>query len=255
MTWDRYLAAIRSDSALLAAAAHSGLDEPAPCCEGWTVRDVVGHTGSVHRQKERVVREGWLDGQPEMDEPPADGLIAWFEEGAARLEQTLSGTDPVTPIWTWNPEDQTVGFWYRRMAHETLIHRVDAEQAHTEVSLIDPDLAADGIDEVLSLFIGGVAEWGSVELLGGPIRLVADGRSWTIRDAAFSGTSPDGIVYDAMPMFVLTDPVAVPATTITGDAGTLDLWLWGRAGLDDLAVAGDRGLAVLLRERAADHTR
>lgn len=255
MTWDLYLDAIRRDSAFLAAAAGNGLDELVPCCEGWTVRDVVGHTGAVHRQKERIVRERRLDGQPKMAAPPENDRVSWFEEGAARLVQTLTDTDPMTPIWTWDPRDQSVGFWYRRMAQETLIHRVDAEQAHGEVSAIDATLAADGIDEVLSLFIGGVGEWGAVKTSDPTIRLIADGRSWTMRDAAFSGTSPDGTVYDALPMFVVTDPVGVPTTTIAGEPGPLDLWLWGRGGLDDLIVSGDSALATLLRERAAAHTR
>lgn len=255
MTWDEYLAAITADSTLLAAAARRGLDDVAPCCPGWTVRDVIGHTGAVHRQKEQIVRSGRLDGQPRMSDPPESDLIPWFEEGAARLARTLGENDPGAAIWTWDSTDQTVGFWYRRMAQETLIHRVDAEQAHGSVSPIDPDLALDGIDEILALFIGGVEDWGTVEMRDGTIRLSGDGRSWTVQNATFTGTSPDGRQYRDLPMFVRSDAGDVPDATIEGGAAALDLWLWGRGTLDDLIVTGDTDLVRLLRETAAEHTR
>ena len=35
--------------------------------------------------------------------------------------------DPAAPSWTWWPDDQTAGFWLRRMAQETAVHRVDVE--------------------------------------------------------------------------------------------------------------------------------
>jgi uncharacterized protein (TIGR03083 family) len=255
VTWDDYLAAITADSTFLAAAAGRGLDEATPCCPGWTVRDVIGHTGAVHRQKEQIVSEGRLDGQPGMSDPPERDLIPWFEEGAARLVRTLGQSDPGSPIWTWDRADQTVGFWYRRMAQETLIHRVDGEQAHGSVSPINTDLALDGIDEILNLFIGGVEDWGTLEMRPGTIRLSGDGRTWTVRSAAFSGTSPDGHEYRGLPMFVQRDGDGVPDATIEGDAAAVDLWLWGRGPLDDLAVTGDTDLVRLLRETAAEHTR
>lgn len=255
MTWDEYLAAITSDSALLAAAARRGLDEAAPCCPGWAVRDVVGHTGVVHRQKERIVRGGLLDGQPDLGDPPAADLIPWFEEGAELLTETLAASDPATAIWTWDPEDRSVGFWYRRMAQETLIHRVDAEQAHGPVSPIDTDLALDGIDEILNLFIGGVEDWGTLEMRDETVRLSADGRVWTVRSAAFSGTSPGGREYRDLQMFVPSHGDDLPDATIEGDAAAVDLWLWGRGTLDELVVIGDTGIVSLLRETAAEHTR
>ena len=54
-------------------------------------------------------------------------------------------------------------FWIRRMAQETVIHRVDAELALGEpFAPIPDDLALDGIDEVLERFLAfgthGVAQ-------------------------------------------------------------------------------------------------
>ena len=60
-----------------------------------------------------------------------------------------------TPAWSWWEPDQTVGFWYRRMALETVVHRVDVETQFGPPSAIDAALAVDGIDEVLTLMLAG----------------------------------------------------------------------------------------------------
>jgi hypothetical protein len=40
--------------------------------------------------------------------------------------------------------------WARRQAHETAIHRFDAESATSSVSGFDPTFASDGIGEILT---------------------------------------------------------------------------------------------------------
>jgi hypothetical protein len=141
------------------------------------------------------------------------------------------------------------------MAHETLIHRVDAEQSHGAISSIDPELAADGVDEILCVFMADVPEWGSATEREGTIRLITGERSWVMRDAAFSGTSPGGKTYDGRQMFALDDDHEGDTdATIGGTPDALDLWLWGRGNLDDLAVTGDGDLVALLRETAARDT-
>jgi hypothetical protein len=70
----------------------------------------------------------------------------------------------------------------------------------------------------------------------------------------FSGTSPRGNVYDHEPTFFIDDTDDRPSTSITGPAGPLDGWLWGRADTTDLTIEGDAGLADLLRSVAADST-
>src|SRR5215469_3181220 len=51
------------------------------------------------------------------------------------------------------------GFWIRRMAHETLVHRADAQLAAGAAPepLIEAEVAADAIDEWLMLLAGGFA--------------------------------------------------------------------------------------------------
>jgi len=43
------------------------------------------------------------------------------------------------------------GFWVRRMAHETIVHRADARHAAGDATDIPADLAADAIDEWLTV--------------------------------------------------------------------------------------------------------
>ncbi len=76
-----------------------------------------------------------------------------------------------------------------------------------------------------------------------------------MRDALFSGTSPDGEVYNGYQMFAVDDDHGGRTdATVEGTPGALDLWLWGRGSIDLLAVGGDESLVTLLREAAARDT-
>ena len=46
-------------------------------------------------------------------------------------------------------------FWARRMALEIAVHRYDGELAHGDATAIPDDLALDGIDEMLKVFLAG----------------------------------------------------------------------------------------------------
>jgi uncharacterized protein (TIGR03083 family) len=248
MDWQTFLTHIESDGLLLESAARAGLDESVPCCPGWTVRDVVEHTGAVHRQKTFIVRDRMLENPAPPDLPDGD-LIGWYRTGLEELMSALRHSDPAERVFTWFPPDQSIGFWYRRMAHETLIHRVDAEQGHGEVSSIDPALAADGIDEVLSTYVGGYPAWGSFEPGDSIARLecVDDDSVWDIRFGRFTGTSPaDGRNHE-LEAFVIVDRQSSPGVTIRGTAADLDLWLWGRQNIESLEISGDASLAIDLR--------
>ncbi len=233
-----------------------GVDAAVPSCPGWSVRDLVAHTGVVYAHKTTIVRDGWVDEQPEPIEPPTSGELAWFRETADEMLDVLAAADPATRVATWYPLDQSVGFWRRRMAHESVIHRLDAELAHDVVTPVDAVLGADGIDEILVVMMTGAPDWSTSS---GSDRVIAvtetdAGRTWRLRVGEFSGTSPRGNVYDREPTFFIDATDDRPTTSIAGPAGLLDGWLWGRAGIADLTVEGDAGLADLLRSVAADST-
>jgi hypothetical protein len=48
-----------------------------------------------------------------------------------------------------DPEQQSLGLFLRRQAHEALIHRLDAELTMGERTPMDADINADGVDEAL----------------------------------------------------------------------------------------------------------
>jgi uncharacterized protein (TIGR03083 family) len=256
MDFSRYLEWIRTDGERLAAVAELGLEAEVPSCPGWTVADLVAHTGVVHRHKVQIVSEGWRDGQPAPVEPPAAEVLSWYRRGLDDLLDTLAAHEPAETVATWYPDDQSVGFWYRRMACETVVHRIDAELAHAVVTPIPQDLASDAVDEILVVFMAGYPEWADVERTDRIVRLEAadTGADWTLRFLTFSGTSPKtGTRYEAEPTFVLSDDPE-PGTLVTGAAEDLLLFLWGRRSPEGLSVHGDGSILDELRGVAADVT-
>jgi uncharacterized protein (TIGR03083 family) len=251
-----FLSHVRSDADRIAAVAELGMGAAVPSCPGWTVRDLVAHTGVVYAHKTTIVRDGWVEEQPEPIEPPSSGELEWFCGVTDEMLDVLAAADPATEVATWHAPDQSVGFWRRRMAHESVIHRLDAELAHRVVTPVDPVLGADGIDEILVVMLSGAPDW-SDTTYGEQIIAVAEsdgGRTWRLRVGDFTGTSPGGHVYDREPAFFVDDTDTAPTTLIAGRAGVLDGWLWGRAAIDELTIEGDAGLADLLRAIAAEVT-
>jgi uncharacterized protein (TIGR03083 family) len=146
-----YLAALRSDTdTLVEAGGRAGLDAPVPSCPDWRVAELFKHVGRVHRFVAACARANEFVSPDTLPGSPGDAdLAAWVRDGAAALVEAIDRpADQAT--WTWSPE-HTFGFWQRRTAHETAIHRVDAELAGGAASPIADRLAADGIDEWLHL--------------------------------------------------------------------------------------------------------
>ena len=122
-------------------------------CPGWTVADLAGHTGAVHRWATAIVATRAAKPQPfpDVDSPwsSGDGWAQWLTAGAGPLLSALRWAGPVTPVWTWGP-GRTSGWWARRILHETTVHRADAELAlGVAEPEVDSVVAADGIDEFL----------------------------------------------------------------------------------------------------------
>jgi uncharacterized protein (TIGR03083 family) len=240
-----FLAWVRSDGAALAAAARRGLDAPVPACPGWTVADLVLHTGMVHRHKTEIVR-GRLADRPDPWPPPAPppaDLLDWYEQGLQELVAVLDAEDPATRVWTFHKPDQTAGFWRRRMAHETAVHRVDAESAHGQPAPVAPVLAADGVDEVLEVFLAPFSDGAAVGGRGESVHLHATDveGEWQLR------LLPAGV--EVVRGHGKGDAAA------RGAASDLLLFLWGRVGAERLEALGDTALLARVRELAAEATR
>jgi uncharacterized protein (TIGR03083 family) len=245
METSRYQACLAHDAARLREAAGGHLDLPVPSCPGWTVADLVVHTAMVYQHKTECIRRHEF---PRPWPPPATGEepIEMFDRSLAELLAEFEKHEPTDSAATWYPPDQSVGFWIRRMAQETVIHRVDAELAIGEVTAIPSDLAVDGIDEVLGIFLG----WGSIEAIrregpdSWPALARADERVVVVRgdDSGWSVLpTPTGVQ-------VSPGVTPDPAATVSGDPVDILLWLWRRAGDDNLTVWGDVGPVSLLHD-------
>jgi len=261
------LSSLARDSELFGDAARSAPpDARVPTCPEWTGADLLYHLAEVQDFWSRVVGPspgsglGGGDVEP-LPRPASDAeLPALLQRSTSRHVAALTGRDATEPCWSWHEEGRTVGWVLRRQAHEALIHRADAElTAGRDVTPADPDVAADGVDEVLAVMVDGVPGWGVFTPDGATISVVVDGpgetpRSWELAFGRFTGTGPEsGTAYD-LDVAQLVDLPGSTTAQVAGPAWALDLWLWGRGSADGLTVAGDPALVDRLRHVAAEGT-
>jgi len=227
-----YCEAIRREGhALHAAAGSAGVDAAVPSCPEWRVADLLGHVGRLHRWIAAIIEAGgespsdhWSDAEP----PPEAERLEWFVGGVDLIADGLLRVEPSTPAWSWTT-DNTAGFWARRQAHETAVHRWDAQLAAGAAQPIEHDLAVDGVDEFFFL----LPYWRGASTLpvsGESIHLHAidgDGE-WLVR----LGT--DGLV--------VTREHAKGDVAMRAPASHLLLFLWGRADASEAEVFGDASI-------------
>ncbi len=219
----------RDRAGFLAACAAAPPDAPVPGCPGWSVDDLARHMADVcHRWDVRVRAR------------PADpGQIAALpiEQGRAvdearrqldALRDALAATSDDDEVWTWTT-DHTAGFVVRRIAHETAVHRSDAEAASGQAPEIEASLASDGIDEFLTWFLAPAPDAPPME---GSVHLHCTdvAGEWTIR---FVEGAP-----------VVAREHAKGDCAIRGRASDLLLGLWKRRPLTALDVVGDASVAA-----------
>jgi len=242
MNPEDFLAHLRRDAERMAEMATGNLDAAVPACPGWTVRDALVHTGAVYSHKVACMR---LGRQPKDDEWASDGPAddgpeptEWFRERFDELEHELTTRGPDAPSYTWHDDHQTVGFWYRRMAQETAVHRVDVESGSDAVSPVPDDLAVDGIDEVLDWML---AYWNEEDVgPDGPGRGTVAVRTGDHIWRATLTADKD--------VELVRDPGASDAV-VSGEPSELLLWLWGRRPDSAVVREGDEDLLRGFRDR------
>ncbi|MFD1661663.1 maleylpyruvate isomerase family mycothiol-dependent enzyme [Streptomyces caeni] len=237
-----FIAALDRDGRLLAdAAEEAGGDATVPACPEWQVRDLLRHTGMVHRWAAAFVGERRTSSHPGGGLPDLDGaeLVAWFREGHRHLVGTLSHAEPDVQCWHFLPATSPLAFWARRQAHETAVHRIDAESARGGTpTAIAPDFAADGIDELLHGFHArSRSRVRSEEPRVLRVRATdADGAVWTVR-------------LSAEPPVTEAGDAAAADCEVTGPLAQLYLSLWNRVPFPH--VTGDASVTGLWREKSA----
>jgi uncharacterized protein (TIGR03083 family) len=232
-------------AAVVADAPDVALDVPS--CPGWTLTDLARHTGTIHRWATAIV-ETKAAGRvpfPEVTSPweSADGWAQWLASGVTPLLSALRLAGPLTAVWSWGP-GRTSGWWARRMLHETTVHRADAELAlGVGDPVIDPVVAADGIDEFLFNLPSARRPYRHLASLptGASLHLHAtdtDGE-WIIR---FTDT---GISWER--------GHEKATTAIRGPVTSLLLFTYGRRPAADarLACFGDESVPELWQEKTA----
>jgi uncharacterized protein (TIGR03083 family) len=245
-----HIAELQQNGELMAAAAErAGLASTVPPCPDWQIRDLLRHTGFVHRWAARYVTERLPQYVPELSEAeilatgPADPeLIGWFREGHSRLVTALTEADPALTCWSFLPAPSPRAFWARRQAHETAIHRVDAELATgADVTPVSAAFAADGVDELIMGFFGRDQRKLSDTQRAGrrqtvQVRATDTGAEWLI-SLTEDGTLAAGVERGGTSNSEngRTGSHDSPHVELTGPAAGLYLLLWNRA---DPATAG-----------------
>jgi uncharacterized protein (TIGR03083 family) len=213
-----------------------------PSCPDWSADDLLYHLAEVFDNWTKVVREGRPGDEITAPERPADhvGLLALYDKARAALLDVITTTPGDQPMWSWVAEDVTADWLPRRMAHEALIHRLDAELAADAVTDFDPALAADGVPEVVHYFFGWRPSWG--ELSPGPVgRLKATdtGDEWLVQIGTWSGQSPtSGKTYEGEAYTSLVTD-GEPSFSVSATARDLDAWLWNRPTISAPVIDGD----------------
>lgn len=216
MDSESYLLHLRRELDAFRAALGGDLDIPVEHCGDWTLRDLAEHLGSGNVWSATAITEGRGDHYPPAPRDP-DSLLEWYDAGCATLLAALD-TDPAAHAWSFVPP-HTVGFWQRRRAQETLIHRWDAQHALGAAEPLDRELAADGVAEVFDTMARRMIMRGAATEPPHALRVTATdtGTSWTYGPG---------------------EPVA----TLSGTAEDLLLLLWGRKAESEAALSwsGDR---------------
>jgi uncharacterized protein (TIGR03083 family) len=153
---DRYHAALVADTERIAAAVRAAdPDLPLPTCPEWTITSLAEHVGRGHRWGAVIVerRATVPVRNAEADDTAlpdgAEARSRWLVAGAHRLSAAVRDCGAQTPVWTWTA-DGTAGFWLRKLGHDTLIHRLDVDLALGPAGAVAPDLAADGVSDLLT---------------------------------------------------------------------------------------------------------
>jgi uncharacterized protein (TIGR03083 family) len=239
--------AMRTTFEQAAAGGAVGLDASVPSCPDWRLLDLIHHVGLVYLRVRSHVGRGVTskpDGDPRAavgELPTGAAAIQWWADEYGQLIALLDGLDPQLPAWTWPAATKQVGFWHRRMAHETAIHRWDAQMAVGHAEPVEAKLAVDGVSEVLDTWLPAGRRQGPVDRTG-VVQLVATDaeEDWFVR---LRGEGVALLDTDTL----LDDDDPHTRVLARGTASDLVLALFGRVPFDVLEIAGDATLLEPLR--------
>jgi uncharacterized protein (TIGR03083 family) len=229
-SYPELVTAVRREGEGIAAAAGAGLAAAVPTCPGWDVAALIDHVSQVYARVANLALTRATE-QPVATPPrPPGDPIEVFSDLLDNLVAALTECGADTPLWTWEPRaPKTAAFWARRMAHESAIHRFDAQAAHGVVQPLEADLAGDGIDELVDYLVHRVYSRDGVTGPTGTVRLEStENDIWDLR------LEPSDVLR--------TDAVKEPDATARGTSSELLLAAYSRSPWSLLEVGGDAGL-------------
>ncbi|MGZ3147558.1 maleylpyruvate isomerase N-terminal domain-containing protein [Lentzea chajnantorensis] len=202
-----------------------------PACPGLNLGETVRHVGSGYHWTLEYLR---VREEPRRwQRHPADGqdLLDFTRSGAEAVIAELAAHDEDEPCATWWPEQRNYGFWRRRLAHETTVHRMDVQgAAGLAAGPVGDEVALDGVDEVLTLWLGHKLD--TLGVRGSRDELVAvrvEDHVWLTR------CGPQG----ASAWRVEPEDADHADALVTASPMTMYRWLWGRLPDRMIEVYGD----------------
>ena len=243
-----HISAITQEAKLLAEAAEeAGLAASIDTCPGWDMRDLVRHLSEIHlwagAHVARRATKMWVDDIAELSGywpdlavfwPEDEKLIGWYLQTNANLVQALEAAPADAEMMTFLPAPSPRAMWARRQAHETAIHRFDAQNAAGSAFGFDAAFAADGIDEMLSAFAPRGKKFAIESTKTMLVHAEDTNDSWHVT------MSPTGITTKRE-----DDRSDV---TLTGGASDLYLAVWNRGDSPSISVTGDRDVLTAWHE-------
>jgi uncharacterized protein (TIGR03083 family) len=230
-----YLSIISDESSRIVEAYECDRQAAVSWSDRWTVGTVARHVAGTHHVVAEIVR-----GRPDADfglfgdlqTPAKDSpeFVEWFRSGTASLLEQLSSVPAGDKCWSWFTPGGRVGWWARRMALEAVVHRWDTDAARGRSFSVVPEIASDGIDEFLDVFVATARA--THDAPAGPtISLECSDRSerWWLDLADHGGRTVSREPRDA-------------SLRIRGSAQELLLMLWGRIPVNaGVEATGDVG--------------
>lgn len=230
-----HVLAEENDRFIMAARAAGWTSEVA-ACPGWNAAELAFHMCKVQSMFLGMLTTDAKSPKdlPRLQRPESDdGLVDLFIAGATQLEHVLENTSDDALVWTFTGP-RPASWVKRRMAHEVLVHRFDAEIAAGELSPTDEVICADGIDEKFDVFVSWLGdklqltrtvhlhcsdtegEW----MLGPDPGGVRVAREHGKGDVAFRG--PAQLLLLALWRRITVDEALAAGAEVFGDRATLD---------------------------------
>jgi uncharacterized protein (TIGR03083 family) len=229
-----YAAATRAATESLLMTLQMDPDAAVPTCPGWNVGRLVGHVSRVHQMATVLVERAMTErpAPTDTEAPPAMpvALETYVRSNLDLLEAVLKATPLNSPAWNMIGPPSQAAFWHRRMAHETIVHRVDGELAVGLAPVpLAPELGVDGVNEFLDLFRARVLPQHPEATLSGSLHLHA------------TDAEGEWMLYLNNGSLEVTHGHGKGAAAVRGTAFDLMLGLWGRRAMDQspFEVFGD----------------